>query len=232
MSLFREPADERLSRFDHFICHVTATKPSQDIDDRWIDNLHRRRGFRNGNGYHLLIKRNGSILTNDRGFRMRPFHMGGAHVGSSGRGWNSRSFGCVLEGGLDENGRPHDTRTDMQKAMLEDVCLQFAAAHPRPDTLTWIGHRDLIKITNAPPKACPCFDFPAFVEERGILDKIVEEDALDGASPMDIRTIHSVKRGDTLWKIARQYHTTIERIRENNNLNTDMIHPGQEIEIR
>ena len=45
-------------------------------------------------------------------------------------------------------------------------------------------------------------------------------------------TIYIVKRGDNLWKIARQYNTTVTNIVKNNNIrNPNMIYPGQKLII-
>ena len=43
---------------------------------------------------------------------------------------------------------------------------------------------------------------------------------------------HTVKEGDSLWKIARQYGVSIDRLAKLNNLNKDRyIRPGQKLEI-
>lgn len=44
-------------------------------------------------------------------------------------------------------------------------------------------------------------------------------------------TRHTVRRSETLWQIARRYGTTPARIREANGLTSDVIHPGQELQI-
>ena len=42
---------------------------------------------------------------------------------------------------------------------------------------------------------------------------------------------HEVKYGQTLWSIAIQYGTTIDKIRKLNNLHTDVLQPGQTLVI-
>lgn len=42
---------------------------------------------------------------------------------------------------------------------------------------------------------------------------------------------HVVRRSDTLWAIARQYGSTPEHIRQANGLKSDVIRPGQTLEI-
>ncbi|RQD74582.1 MAG: LysM peptidoglycan-binding domain-containing protein [Candidatus Syntrophonatronum acetioxidans] len=42
---------------------------------------------------------------------------------------------------------------------------------------------------------------------------------------------YTVQRGDTLWKIAQKYNTTVAQIKSINSLTTDMIIPGQILTI-
>ena len=51
--------------------------------------------------------------------------------------------------------------------------------------------------------------------------------------PIELR-MHTVQRGDSLWKIAQQYLGSGTRYRELmafNNLTSDVIHPGMQLEI-
>lgn len=41
-----------------------------------------------------------------------------------------------------------------------------------------------------------------------------------------------VKKGDTLWGIARSFQTTVSAIKQLNNLTGDLIHPGMVLQIR
>lgn len=43
--------------------------------------------------------------------------------------------------------------------------------------------------------------------------------------------IYFVQDGDTLWEIAKRYHTSAESIKSLNNLEGDLIHPGQKLKI-
>ncbi|MGG4013391.1 LysM peptidoglycan-binding domain-containing protein [Bacillus smithii] len=38
---------------------------------------------------------------------------------------------------------------------------------------------------------------------------------------------YKVERGDTLWKIAREHHTTVDKLKEMNRLSSDLIFPNQ-----
>lgn len=65
-----------------------------------------------------------------------------------------------------------------------------------------------------------------------VIEKIVE-------SPIDDKrfesqpsiTIYFAQPGDTLWKIAKRYYSTLDDIRKLNNLDDDTIKPGQQILI-
>ncbi|XMB86099.1 stage II sporulation protein D [Mycoplasmatota bacterium WC44] len=43
--------------------------------------------------------------------------------------------------------------------------------------------------------------------------------------------VYIVKSGDTLWDLAREYNTTVTNIRSTNNLTSDTLYIGQELEI-
>ncbi len=42
---------------------------------------------------------------------------------------------------------------------------------------------------------------------------------------------HTVRRGDSLYSIARGYSTTVDRIRRDNKLSSNTIHPGQKLKV-
>ncbi len=43
---------------------------------------------------------------------------------------------------------------------------------------------------------------------------------------------YSVRRGDNLWKIAKRYGTTVERIKRDNGLRGNTLQPGQRLVLR
>lgn len=61
-----------------------------------------------------------------------------------------------------------------------------------------------------------------FKEEAMDLEKLQEEPGMVG---------YIVKPGDTLWLIAKRYHTTVAAIMEINNLENDTIYPGDHLLI-
>lgn len=44
--------------------------------------------------------------------------------------------------------------------------------------------------------------------------------------------VYTVKRGDSLWALARAYNTTIDDIKQLNNLTSDVLSVGQELQIK
>lgn len=44
--------------------------------------------------------------------------------------------------------------------------------------------------------------------------------------------VYTVKRGDSLWALARQYNTTVNDIKQLNNLTSDVLSIGQELQIK
>ena len=94
------------------VVHCSATRCDRCYTEHDLTTDHLRRGF-SGAGYHFYIRKNGDIKS------LRPLSLPGAHV----RGWNAGSIGVCYEGGLDECGRPADTRTLFQKHSLHVLVL-------------------------------------------------------------------------------------------------------------
>jgi len=139
----------------HLIIHCSATPPSSDIGATDIDRWHRAQGWL-GCGYHVVIRRDGTIETAEKGNRCRPLARAGAHVGGCGPGWNKRTIGICMVGGVDADMKPEDNFTEAQWKSLEEVVLTLLERFPSIHTIG--GHRDLIARTGASPKACPSFE--------------------------------------------------------------------------
>ena len=146
-----------MRNIDSIIVHCSATKAGLDFTATDIDRWHRERGF-NGIGYHYVIRLDGKL---EKG---RDVALAGAHC----KGWNEQSIGICYIGGLDENGRPADTRTNVQKRVLYQIIMDLQREY---NILQVLGHRDTSPDLNGDGviepyeyvKACPCFDVKEFL---------------------------------------------------------------------
>lgn len=121
------------------VIHCSAVRPGQQSSLEDIDRWHRARGWKSC-GYHFVVRRNGTVETG------RPVEQVGAHC----QYHNKYSIGICYEGGLDEAGKPADTRTPKQKLALRQLLNQLHSQFPKALV---VGHHDL-----NPMKECPCFD--------------------------------------------------------------------------
>ena len=134
-----------MRHIDLIVIHCSATRCNRNFPVTELIRYHAKRfGF---TGYHYYITRNGQI------YQTRHEQLVGAHA----VGYNQHSLGVCYEGGLDELGRPADTRTPKQKQALLKLLRRLKAAHP---DATILGHRDLPDVH----KDCPCFDVKEYQE--------------------------------------------------------------------
>ena len=101
------------------VIHCSATRYDRDFPVEALRSSHKARGFADI-GYHFYITRDGEL------HRCRPVNQIGAHAA----GWNDKSIGICYEGGLDEQGRPADTRTYAQRCTLMDLLRQLRRDYP------------------------------------------------------------------------------------------------------
>ena len=137
---------------EYIAIHCSATPPSMDIGVPEISRWHRERGFRTI-GYHVVIRRDGTVEYG------RNFGMIGAHV----KGYNSKSLGVCLVGGVDSDMEAEDNFTDEQFSSLDRVLTALQGLFP--DAVIQ-GHRDFPNVH----KACPSFNVKEW------LDQIIEDD--------------------------------------------------------
>ena len=150
------------SNIDAIVIHCTASKAGQDLRAADIDKQHQERGFAMI-GYNYVVDLDGTVEDG------RPLTRDGAHcntAGLSGKSYNKHSIGIVYVGGLDENGKPADTRTPEQKQALANLVYRLINEYPIVEV---IGHRDASPDKNGNGKIernewikqCPCFDVRA-----------------------------------------------------------------------
>ena len=134
------------------VVHCTATRAWQDYDVDDIRRMHKAQGWADI-GYHYLVKLDGTIQSG------RDVDIIGAHVS----GHNANSIGVVYVGGLDNQGKAKDTRTENQKCALLNLMMDLRRLYPKAKIS---GHRDFSPDKNGDGtitpdeyiKACPCFD--------------------------------------------------------------------------
>ena len=137
---------------NEIIIHCSATKEGEDYSVADITKWHKRRGFTTI-GYHYVVYRDGSVHEG------RNINISGAHCS----GHNTRSIGICYIGGLAQDGKTKDTRTEKQKKALLALLKDLKKLYPKAKI---IGHRDTSPDRNGNGiiepfewiKGCPCFD--------------------------------------------------------------------------
>jgi N-acetylmuramoyl-L-alanine amidase len=142
--------------------HCTATLAGRPFDVAAIRAMHKAQGW-SDIGYHWLIGINGER------WEGRPESIAGSHI----KGHNAGSIGVCYVGGIGTNGRPADTRTDLQKQELADLLKDKRRQYPRARIR---GHRDMSPDKDGDGvverhewlKECPCFDVVAWCRTVGV----------------------------------------------------------------
>ena len=123
---------------NEIILHCSSTKEGLNFNINDIRRWHKAQGWKDV-GYHFVICLDGTI---EQGRALE-------EIGSHCTGHNAHSIGICYIGGLDENGKPKDTRTKSQKAALWSLLNKLAGMFP--DALIR-GHNEFVN------KACPSFN--------------------------------------------------------------------------
>lgn len=134
--------------------HATASTFGKFVTISDLIREHQARGWRTI-GYHRVICLDATVHAG------RPLSQQGAHV----YGFNKDNIGIALVGGLDRNGKPAFTFSEMMMDALFYEILALCERYNIPHTEV-CGHRDYSpdlngdgKITpNEFTKQCPCFD--------------------------------------------------------------------------
>lgn len=133
---------------DFIAVHCSATRPSQQIDVDDMRKWHKAKGWSDV-GYHYVITRAGRVQKGREEDRV------GAHV----EGFNGRSIGICLVGGVSEEDftKPENNFTPLQMTALRNLLEQLAKRYPGAVVQ---GHRDFPNVK----KACPSFDVRAWLK--------------------------------------------------------------------
>ncbi|WP_020409825.1 N-acetylmuramoyl-L-alanine amidase [Hahella ganghwensis] len=135
----------RRAETGYIVVHCSATKADQKVTVDDIRRWHVDERKWSDIGYNWVIERDGGI---EQG---RNMHGQGAHA----FGYNDKSVGICLVGGLDEDGQPEDNFTSEQFESLRKLIDFQLHVYPGAKVL---GHRDLPGVH----KDCPCFDVRAW----------------------------------------------------------------------
>ena len=120
------------------IVHCSATKCNRPFS---VESLIATGEAKYGQcSYHYYILRNGDIIP------LLPESVQGVHA----RHYNHCSLGICYEGGLNENGKSEDTRTEAQKHSMYELLKELKAEYPSARIM---GHCELPHVA----KDCPCF---------------------------------------------------------------------------
>ncbi len=132
---------------DLLVVHCSATWPSINYTYERLLRDHKARGFGNYPGYHIYIRRDGTL------YYCRPVSIAGCHVAN----FNRHSIGICYEGGCSDSAghKPEDNRTAEQLVVMHEVLSLLVEEYPEAKL---VGHRDL----NGGKKACPCFDVKSY----------------------------------------------------------------------
>ena len=120
------------------VIHCSATKNNRPFT---VEGLIATGKARFGQpSYHYYVRRSGDIIP------ILPENVQGVHA----RHFNNCSLGICYEGGLDNQGHPADTRTELQKHAMFELLKQLTRDYPEARIM---GHCELPHVA----KACPCF---------------------------------------------------------------------------
>lgn len=136
-----------MRKINNIVVHCTATPQNTKLEyilSYWKDNL----GWKMP-GYHYVILPTGEIkqLLNE------------AYVSNGVKGHNHDSVHLSYIGGVYENNKPFDNRTEQQKSSILELLKELKGKFSKAKIL---GHRDFEGVA----KDCPSFD--AKVEYKGI----------------------------------------------------------------
>lgn len=139
------------SKVTSIVIHYSATPVEKNFTAADIDDMHRRRGFREI-GYHWFIRKDGTI---EMGRDMS--QPGRFEQGAHAKGHNTSSIGICYEGGV-TSARPNhgfDSRTPAQTEAMIELIDRMQERFPNAVVR---GHRDMPGAATQ----CPGFDARAW----------------------------------------------------------------------
>ena len=132
---------------DYIVVHCAATKAKMDIGADEIKRWHVNDNGWRDIGYHAVIRRNGNI---EHGRAMND-------IGAHAKGYNHKSIGLCMVGGMADDGSAQDNFTDQQWTALLAKIKDLLVSYPDADV---IGHNEISE------KECPSFDVQKWKEDN------------------------------------------------------------------
>lgn len=144
-----------MREYKYFVIHCMASPPHVNFTKQGIVNIFKQKGWRQV-GYRQVINADGTFyeFTEDNGDKFIQSN----EITNGVRGFNTISQHISYAGGVDENGKPKDTRTLSQYLTMIDLVLEEIERHPN---ILIVGHNQFKNVN----KACPSFDVPKFLDE-------------------------------------------------------------------
>ena len=152
-------------KVQNLVIHCLATKDGVEVKGSDVIKWHTDKPPK-GNGWKVpgytdIIHLNGGVerlVENNEDSIVDPWE-----VTNGAAGHNSVSRHVAYVGGLDEKGKPKDTRTEGQHKALKKYVLDFLRTNPDAKV---VGHYQL-----NPGKECPCFNVPNWLRFIGVAEK-------------------------------------------------------------
>ena len=146
---------------DFIVIHCSATSPDMDIGANEIRRWHTDpppsgRGWKDI-GYAEVIRRDG---TAEPGRNLDDAVPSANEVGAHVLGFNGRSVGICLIGGIDRHGKSENNFTGAQFSSLRLILRFYKALFPEA---LIVGHHELDK-----KKDCPSFDVQAWLKKQNL----------------------------------------------------------------
>lgn len=155
-----------------------------------------------GIGYHFVIEKDGTIKWCNN-LDLRSYHVGN---------FNNQSVGICLSGDF-----RHDEPTNGQKSSL--IELVEALKQDLPNYKRTLGHSDY---PGYELRLCPVLDWRSILENKQV----------STPQPTQTKETHTIKKGDTLWRIAVENNLTVEKILSlNPGIDPHQLQPGQIINL-
>lgn len=135
---------------ERIFVHCTAGSQKTTVED--LKREFKAKGWKNP-GYHYVVMPSGRVEN----------LLSEENVSNGVQGYNSTSINIAYIGGIDENGKAVDNRTEEQKKSLVSLLKSLRERYPKAKIM---GHRDISPDKNGNGiidpweriKECPCFD--------------------------------------------------------------------------